>query len=128
MIVLICMIVRFPISRDISLGSPCKELINKWMKTCLQGHDVCQPHNKGFRPTRLIDVSWSGEEPNIFLSELHTSESPYVCLSHCWGNLQLVKTTKDSINDRKRGIPWSVLSKTFQDAIAVTRSLGYHYI
>lgn len=119
---------HFPVSRNTSLNSPCNKLVKKWMNTCLQSHGACQPQTKGFHPTRLVDVSCSSEERDVFLSESHTPESPYVCLSHCWGSSQLISTTRNTIKDRKRGIPWSELSKTFQDAINVTRSLGYLYI
>ena len=52
----------------------------------------------------------------------------YLCLSHCWGCEQIVTTTKSTFEKRKVAIEWGELSKTFQDAIALTRSLGFDYI
>lgn len=52
----------------------------------------------------------------------------YVTLSHCWGNIQTVKTTQLNFKDHLRGIDWSALSPTFKDAITLTRRLGYRYI
>lgn len=42
--------------------------------------------------------------------------------------MQIVRTTKATIEQMKRGIPWASLSKTFQDAIILTRKLGVQYI
>ncbi|KAJ4403442.1 hypothetical protein N0V91_006494 [Didymella pomorum] len=55
-------------------------------------------------------------------------EADYICLSHCWGLAQIITTTKATLNERKRGIPWGLLSNTFQDAIVMTRTLGFRYI
>ena len=41
--------------------------------------------------------------------------------SLCWGKVQ---TTQDSLEKWKRGIPWSLLSERFQDAVEMTRELG----
>jgi hypothetical protein len=52
----------------------------------------------------------------------------YTALSHCWGKQQVITTTLATLSSRKEGIPWKELSKTFQDAICITRKLGYGYI
>ncbi|KAF2474482.1 HET-domain-containing protein, partial [Lindgomyces ingoldianus] len=52
----------------------------------------------------------------------------YVALSHCWGAFQTYKTEKHSLNDRLTGLSWSHIPETFQDAILITRSLGFHFI
>lgn len=55
-------------------------------------------------------------------------QQPYMDLSHCWGEHQIIPTMKDTIRERQTGIPWANLSRTFQDAIQVTRGLGFRYI
>jgi hypothetical protein len=52
----------------------------------------------------------------------------YVCLSHCWGRAYHITTTSSTIRDRKAGIGWNELAKTFQDAITFTRRLGIRYL
>lgn len=62
-------------------------------------------------------------------------EGAYIALSHCWGNSQPCVTAHATLEDenstlehRKRGIPWSTLPKTFQDAITLTSLLGISFI
>lgn len=55
----------------------------------------------------------------------------YIALSHCWGNpstSRIPTTTIATLSERKSTIPLSSLTKTFQDAIAVTQKLGIRYI
>ena len=52
----------------------------------------------------------------------------YICLSHCWGAFQPLKTTKETLPKFKDNIPWDELPKTFQDAVNVTRWLGLRYL
>ncbi|KAH8696768.1 heterokaryon incompatibility protein-domain-containing protein [Phaeosphaeriaceae sp. PMI808] len=58
----------------------------------------------------------------------------YVALSHCWGNLSVKEeehcTTQDNIGQRQqlKGFSLSILPKTFQDAVKVTRELGVLYL
>lgn len=49
-------------------------------------------------------------------------------LSHCWGNLKILTTTKDNLARHKKVIDFGTLPKTFQDAIEVTRHMGIQYI
>ncbi|KIL85499.1 hypothetical protein FAVG1_11457 [Fusarium avenaceum] len=59
---------------------------------------------------------------------LTESSGQYLALSHRWGNSENFKLTKDKIKSFQEGIPFSSLPKTFQDAMIVTRRLGYRYI
>lgn len=56
------------------------------------------------------------------------TESRYACLSHCWGQTQILRTVSDNIGSLKDEIPWNSLSKTFQDAIEFSRTIGIEYI
>jgi len=40
----------------------------------------------------------------------------------------MLKTERNSLHDRKEGIPWKDIPKTFQDAMVVTRSLGLRFL
>jgi hypothetical protein len=37
-------------------------------------------------------------------------------------------TTHATLDDRLQGVPWDQLPKTFQDAVTVTRELGFEYL
>ncbi|KAK3360651.1 heterokaryon incompatibility protein-domain-containing protein [Lasiosphaeria hispida] len=70
---------------------------------------------------RLVDTtSLACQQPDI----------PYLALSHCWGtdNTLRCTTTRTSEAERRNHIPWDRLPKTYQDAILVTRKLGFRYI
>jgi Heterokaryon incompatibility protein (HET) len=75
-------------------------------------------------PTRVIDVTY--ENPRLVESQGETSQ--YVALSHCWGKSKTVVTNTCTLSSRKKGIEFYSLPKTFQDAIIVTRRLGYRYL
>ncbi len=52
----------------------------------------------------------------------------YLTLSHCWGSFMPKRLLKSTLEPMKRSIRFDELSKTFQDALAVTRQLGMRYI
>ena len=49
-------------------------------------------------------------------------------LSHCWGEVEPPKTTKATLSASHSSLPDSQLSKTFQDAIRLTRELGEQFL
>src|SRR5687768_16022479 len=52
----------------------------------------------------------------------------YVCLTHRWTPTKPLQLTTASAEQFKTAIPLTDLSQTFEDAFAVTSSLGYRYI
>lgn len=52
----------------------------------------------------------------------------YACLSHCWGKSQIITTKEANLLSYQQGIPFSILPKTFQEAIIVALRLGVSYI
>lgn len=52
----------------------------------------------------------------------------YICLSHCWGLQQIITTKAATLAERMREINVEELSKTFWDAICMTRKFGIDYI
>ncbi|KAF2649936.1 HET-domain-containing protein, partial [Lophiostoma macrostomum CBS 122681] len=80
-------------------------------------------------PSRVLDVSIrNGSDDMIRLHESVGELAQYACLSYCWGNALPLKTTKDTYEDRRRGIAFGTLPNTFQDAVTVTRRLGIKYL
>jgi hypothetical protein len=120
-------------SNDNTGSSKALALAAFWLKRCIETHESCRftPRNEGahFLPTRLLDVGngsvrliETGNEVSI------GEECQYVALSHCWGQVQIVRTTKDNYETHKAGICPEQLSRTFQDAIQTVRSLGLRRI
>lgn len=52
----------------------------------------------------------------------------YICLSHCWGTVKIIRTTKTNLEKYKEAIVWAELSKTFREAIELTREFGLGFI
>ena len=84
-------------------------------------------------PTRLLYV----RDPNPGVLCLYCPKEnnrvKYIALSHCWGKLTEERkrefcTTKDNIKTRLNGFSFSILPKTFRDAVRVTRELGIQYL
>lgn len=103
-----------------------------FIKNCMlkcHDHEECNAHHALITPklpARLIDVG-SGEN-DIRLEECPKVGEKYTTLSHCWGRQQIAQTLTTNLQHLSKNIPWVMLSKTFQDAINVTRGLGLRYI
>jgi hypothetical protein len=102
----------------------CANLVKKWISEC-ENHDVCNSA-KPILPTRVLRVDYiSG---CLRLVETNGQTGRYVALSHCWGRFPALTTTLDTLESRKRGIEFSQLGKTFQDAVILTRKLEFCYL
>ena len=77
-------------------------------------------------PKRVIYVAEEGESPYLVRGEgLHAR---YVALSHCWGHSREGMTTTKNLEAHMHAIDWTMLPKTFKDAIITCRQLGINYI
>jgi hypothetical protein len=110
-------------------------LAGKWLKECLVDHGSCGNERMsavGPRtlPKRLVDV---GQTEDPISARLITTgsldhETPYLTLSHSWGDGKFLKLTTTNIKDLKSLIPLHELSQTHRDSLSITRRLGYRYI
>ena len=100
--------------------------IKGWIAGCIVSHDFCDSPENPTLPTRVVDVGL--DDGVVRLVETNGARSKYLCLSHCWGKAQIITTETGTLEERKRSIAWGDLSKTFQDAILFTRTLGFRYI
>ncbi|EEH42056.2 hypothetical protein PAAG_03977 [Paracoccidioides lutzii Pb01] len=104
--------------------------IKSWISACIVTHftpeSFCNTPDNPQLPTRVVDVGL--DDGVVKLLEPKGARSKYICLSHCWGLAQIITTTKSNLVQHKKAIPWNLLSKTFRDAISLTRSLGFKYI
>jgi len=98
-----------------------------WLDCCLTDHPEdgwCSSEITAKLPRRVVDI---GDE-SIKLVETVGEVDSYICLSHCWGPAQIITTTRETLEERKRQIRPEDLSQTFKDAVEITRRLGVRYI
>nr|ADT63861.1 HET domain protein pin-c3 [Neurospora discreta] len=119
---------------------------------CRKTKKITMDKGTDFLPTRLLDVqafgtgtynvpsSHLGKDVRLVCLNPPTMDSdsadtlkspqPYFTLSHCWGPPEKRPTTtvKANLAQRMERIPFFELPRTFQDAIEITRKLGYRYL
>ncbi|KAK1830907.1 heterokaryon incompatibility protein-domain-containing protein [Podospora conica] len=112
----------------------CGQLL-QWLQDCMQNHPECSRYEglfspDPFFPTRILDLDPAGlSDGMIRLSPgAGLDGQVYAALSHCWGKAPVVRTTKASLPLFTQGVDPSTLSKTFMDAISLTRNLGIRYL
>lgn len=104
------------------------EQVRSWIRECQETHQACQKKDTSRLPKRVIQLIDFGDPPSVRLYESQNEPGIYLCLSHCWGDFQPIKTTIESLVKYKKEIPWARLSKTFQDAVIFTQKLGIQYL
>jgi hypothetical protein len=109
--------------------SPDFQLARARFHECSQRHTSCPRMKPQPLPTRVIEV---GEDirHGSRLVETRGELGQYLALSHCWGNIQPrpLMTKSDNISILTTRTPFELLGKTFQDAMVVTKHLGYRYL
>ncbi|KAL2075865.1 hypothetical protein VTL71DRAFT_808 [Oculimacula yallundae] len=102
----------------------CAEL---WLKNCLENHNHGSSR-EALRPSRLIAVGTENGSVPIRLVNSPAIKDNYFALSHCWGEGLSFKLSTRTLLSFQAEIPWNQLPLTFQDAIQITRRLGFHYL
>lgn len=108
--------------------------IKTWMNRCKEKHSVCALVDASAirrLPKRVLDIGSASEEEVRLVEQgdtRHCEGEPYIALSHCWGKTQHITTTRNTLDQRKRGIPMPSMSRTFQDSITIARKLGVRYV
>ncbi|KAE9362912.1 HET-domain-containing protein [Stipitochalara longipes BDJ] len=115
-------------SGDTSFQSSLRQA-QEWLHSCRETHNMCNRSTSPALPRRVIDVRPFSSKDSIRLLETQNQRGNYLCLSHCWGQTVVpLMTTSKTISKWKDEIPWKLIPKTFQDAIAFVRLLGERYI
>lgn len=109
------------------------ELASQWLTDCLDQHAQCSDasqHHVNDIPSRLIHINAATQVGDIRLSVRSELQPPvhYLALSHCWGRAKIMTLTHTNLSSLNNCIPWDHLSKTFQDAVIISRRLGYEYL
>ena len=113
------------VSKD-SSSDRCFNLAENWLQNCQDNHVMCRAAQATSLPTRVIYLGKSDEELRLCIT--HGTSAKYATLSHCWGQITLPTLSMNNIQRLQLAIDYSVLPKSFQDAITVTRRLGVQYL
>ncbi|KAH8595585.1 hypothetical protein B0O99DRAFT_686575 [Bisporella sp. PMI_857] len=104
------------------------KIASLWLDDCLQYHDHSAYSASNFFPTRILAIPADGDYIHLQARKSKFTSS-YLTLSHCWGVESVPRTTKESLAEMMSiGIHTSSLSRTFRDAVMITRLLGYSYL
>ena len=80
-------------------------------------------------PTRVLDVKDKmSSTVRLIGTRAEAVNGPYATLSHCWGQIKVIKLTTASIGSLQHGIAVSDLPALYQDAITVCRRLELRYL
>ncbi|OCL14849.1 HET-domain-containing protein, partial [Glonium stellatum] len=100
---------------------------------CIEHHKSCDGNDLVELPTRVIDVgnTDTGQEPRLLLPE-RGAKGRYIALSHCWGlsspTNPILRTEKETLAARIRGIPITSMPQNFIDAIIAARKLRIQFV
>lgn len=112
-------------------------IMKTWIQECRQNHEICLKNLDNFLPTRLLDLQAFeiGDGIRLVSIKLEDFEQEdfqpeYITLSHCWGppEIRPITTTKENLEERMTLISIDDLSRTFRDAVRITRALGERYL
>jgi hypothetical protein len=106
------------------------------IRECLSAHSKCRHPSATSLPRRVLDVLSEDGSKGIRLHEADFNEDErryefgeFLTLSHCWGSgRNVLKTTTKSLQSHKNSISWAALPRTFQDAVNLTRALGFRWL
>ncbi|KAK7966438.1 uncharacterized protein PG986_000715 [Apiospora aurea] len=99
------------------------------LQTCSDEH-ACYDQANTTLPRRILALDASHRTVSVRVVEKDgsTARDKYATLSHCWGQGWRCTLNKANLEDRKAGVPWKELPKTFQDAIRFCLRRDLHYL
>jgi hypothetical protein len=96
---------------------------------CLRNHSKCSKSIDNLLPIRVLSLKKnSAGSIEVSLKETNNERGVYACLSHRWGGSDSYMTTRSSYADMLKGIAWTSIPRTFQDAMIFSQSLGIENI
>ena len=112
-------------------------LARAWISTCKHHHGKCSVFKApdSSLPARIIEVRPSNESTSIQLKSVSDiiSDGPavafqYMTLIHRWSRYPQLRFTKRNLYQLQASVDDTILSLTFQHAIAAARKMYYRYI
>lgn len=103
--------------------------ISRWLGHCYQSHnDFCGTPTVVTLPTRILRIEGRCRVRLHIAGVDQPAMAQYACLSHCWGGVKPIETTRSTLSAFQWHIPWHTLPRTFQDAIGLVHRLGFEYL
>jgi hypothetical protein len=102
--------------------------ISSWLDECYTCHLSCERPTSLPLPSRVLDLGPPSEQQQLRLIPGEGRRGQWVALSHAWGDFQPLRTTKETLPVHQAEIKWSELPPTFQDAVVITKKLGFQYL
>ena len=80
-------------------------------------------------PSRVLDIGKKkGSILRLVEPQIQAINDPYLTLSHCWGQNEVIKLTTATIADMRDGISITKLPRLYRDAITVCQNLEIRYL
>lgn len=79
-------------------------------------------------PTRVLEVGLGKESKTLRLVQTNGQSERYITLSHCWGTVRPLTTTKQNLCLHLRHIDFDTLPLTFKHAVFLARHLRIQYL
>jgi hypothetical protein len=105
----------------------CFKTILSWLGECAEHAECARPAPVRL-PKRVIEVPIDASEAPKLRVTNGNQFGQYVILSHCWGSARFAKLTDKLLVPFQDAIPLEQLPKNFEDAIKITRQLGFCYL
>ncbi|KAH7083576.1 heterokaryon incompatibility protein-domain-containing protein [Paraphoma chrysanthemicola] len=106
-----------------------------WLHACTSTHLNCHTFqhraiSTNIQPSKLLEIDEDLVKLRSNDPDQHAGRARYVTLSHMWGDdiAQQFVLVQSRMSEFERGIPCSVLPPIFQEAVFLTRLLGFRYI
>jgi hypothetical protein len=108
-------------------------LISCWNYWCQEAHPYCRSatgDDAPFLPRRVLDIrGFDTVTPKIRLRiPKWGSRAKYAALSHCWGERQPLRTSKNNLAMMRKDIRWKDLPRSFADVIIIARARSLNYL
>lgn len=101
-------------------------LARRWTSDCLESHTRCNLERPLCYPSRLLSIA---RDPiQLVITKSWPNSPGYATLSHCWGEIGFQTLKSTNIEDLGHGVPRRFLTKTFLDAVQITREVGLKYL
>ncbi|KAF5670722.1 het-domain-containing protein [Fusarium circinatum] len=117
------------VSRDYPWHEKAVDKIKAWIDACETEHDYCLQRHYTAVPKRVLKIE--NNDVSLYISQkkdVQTEDQRYVALSYRWGNDLPLRLTQDTMGDFIKGQPISKLPETLQDAVHISRNLGFKFI
>ncbi|KAF5987950.1 hypothetical protein FBULB1_1700 [Fusarium bulbicola] len=116
-------------SRDYPWREKAVDKIKTWIDACETEHNYCPRRHSTALPKRVLKIE--NNDISLYISrkqDVQTEVQRYVALSYRWGNDLPLRLTQDTMGDFIKGLPISKLPETLQDAVRISRNLGFQFI